>query len=91
MVLAAARRGLSVIGIDIAFRWLVVARRRLQRAGSFRTARLLQRRASALRVGETFDRVVSLGTLEHCLDAERALEESARVSAPAAVRCTFAR
>jgi SAM-dependent methyltransferase/uncharacterized protein YbaR (Trm112 family) len=78
MVLAAARRGLSVIGIDIAFRWLVVARRRLQRAGV--TAPLVCCNAEHLPFASgEFEHVVSLGTLEHCIDAERALEESARV------------
>ena len=81
MVLAGARRGLSVIGIDIAFRWLVVARRRLQRAGY--SAPLVCCNAEHLPfAAETFERVVSLGTLEHCLDAELALEESARVLRP---------
>lgn len=81
MVLAGARRGLSVIGIDIAFRWLVVARRRLQRAGY--AAPLVCCNAEHLPfAAETFERVVSLGTLEHCLDAELALEESARVLRP---------
>jgi SAM-dependent methyltransferase len=81
MVLAAARRGLPVIGIDIAFRWLVVARRRLQRAGY--VAPLVCCNAEHLPFPSgTFDRVVSLGTLEHCLDAESALEESARVLRP---------
>jgi len=78
MVLAGARRGLSVVGIDIAFRWLVVARRRLQRAGC--SAPLVCCNAEHLPFAPgTFDRVVSLGTLEHCLDADRALDESARV------------
>jgi SAM-dependent methyltransferase/uncharacterized protein YbaR (Trm112 family) len=81
LVLAAARRGLPVVGIDIAFRWLVVARRRLQRAGY--DAPLVCCNAEHLPFeARTFDRVVSLGTLEHCLDAERALDESARVLAP---------
>jgi SAM-dependent methyltransferase len=81
MVLAGARRGLPVIGIDIAFRWLVVARRRLQRAGF--SAPLVCCNAEHLPFeGETFERVVSLGTLEHCLDAGRALTESARVLRP---------
>ena len=78
MVLACARRGLPVIGIDIAFRWLVVARRRLQRAGY--AAPLVCCNAEYLPFESgTFDRVVSLGTLEHCLEAQRALTESARV------------
>ncbi len=81
MVLAGARRGVPIVGIDIAFRWLVVARRRLQRAGC--TAPLVCCNAEHLPFdAQAFDRVVSLGTLEHCLDAERALEESARVLRP---------
>ena len=78
MVLAGARHGLPVVGIDIAFRWLVVARRRLQRAGC--SAPLICCNAEHLPFASgTFERVVSLGTLEHCLDAQRALSESARV------------
>jgi SAM-dependent methyltransferase len=81
LVLAGARRGVPVIGIDIAFRWLVVARRRLQRAGY--SAPLVCCNAEHLPfAAETFERVVSLGTLEHCLDAGRALDESARVLRP---------
>jgi SAM-dependent methyltransferase len=81
MVLAAARRGHPVVGIDIAFRWLVVARRRLQRAGY--DAPLVCCNAEHLPFeAETFERVVSFGTLEHCLDADRALQESARVLRP---------
>jgi SAM-dependent methyltransferase/uncharacterized protein YbaR (Trm112 family) len=81
LVLAAARHGLPVMGIDIAFRWLVVARRRLQRAGY--DAPLVCCNAEHLPFeARAFARVVSLGTLEHCLDADRALDESARVLAP---------
>jgi ubiquinone/menaquinone biosynthesis C-methylase UbiE/uncharacterized protein YbaR (Trm112 family) len=78
LVVAAARRGARVIGIDIAFRWLVVARRRLQQAGL--VAPLVCCNAEHLPFGAgTFSRVVSLGTLEHCLDAGLVLAESARV------------
>jgi SAM-dependent methyltransferase len=81
MLLAGARRGLSVMGIDIAFRWLVVARRRLQRAGV--SAPLVCCNAEHLPFASgAFERVVSLGTLEHCLDAGSALDESARVLRP---------
>jgi len=81
MVLAGARRGLSMVGIDIAFRWLVVARRRLQRAGY--SAPLVCCNAEHLPFAAgSFERVVSLGTLEHCLDAGRTLEEAARVLRP---------
>jgi SAM-dependent methyltransferase len=81
MVLAGVRRGQRMIGIDIAFRWLVVARRRLQRAGV--SAPLVCCNAEHLPFSDaSFSRVVSLGTLEHCLAADAAMSESARVLEP---------
>jgi SAM-dependent methyltransferase len=78
MVLAGLRRGQRMIGVDIAFRWLVVARRRLQRAGV--EAPLVCCNGEHLPfANESFRRVVSLGTLEHCLDANAVVAESARV------------
>ena len=83
LVVAASRRGQRAIGIDIAFRWLVVARRRLQRAGL--DTPLVCCNAEHLPFGAgSFSRVVSLGTLEHCLDAGLVLAESARVLQPGA-------
>ena len=82
MVLAALRRGQPVVGADIAFRWLVVARRRLQRAGF--AAPLVCCNGEHLPFSDSaFRRVVSLGTLEHCLDANAVLAEAARVLEPA--------
>jgi SAM-dependent methyltransferase len=82
MVLAALRRGQRIVGIDIAFRWLVVARRRLQRAGL--GAPLVCCNGEHLPFADaTFRRVVSLGTLEHCLDANAVVAEAARVLEPA--------
>ena len=82
MVLAGRRRGQPMLGIDIAFRWLVVARRRLQRAGV--DAPLVCCNAEHLPFADaSFGRVVSLGTLEHCLDADAVVSEAARVLAPA--------
>ena len=78
LVLAGIRRGQPMVGIDIAFRWLVVARRRLQRAGV--SAPLVCCNAEHLPFGaESFAGVASLGTIEHCLDAAALLSESARV------------
>ena len=78
MVLAGVRRGQRIVGIDIAFRWLVVARRRLQRAGF--AAPLACCNGEHLPFADgSFPRVVSLGTLEHCLDANAVVSEGARV------------
>jgi ubiquinone/menaquinone biosynthesis C-methylase UbiE len=81
LVLAGHRRGRRMIGVDIAFRWLVVARRRLQRAGV--SAPLVCCNGEHLPFPErSFGRVVSLGTLEHCLDADALVAEAARVLQP---------
>lgn len=81
LVLAGLRRGQPMIGIDIAFRWLVVARRRLQRAGV--SAPLACCNGEHLPFPDGgFRRVVSLGTLEHSLDADALVAESARVLEP---------
>jgi ubiquinone/menaquinone biosynthesis C-methylase UbiE/uncharacterized protein YbaR (Trm112 family) len=80
LVLAASRPGRRVVGIDIAFRWLVVARRRLQRAGV--DAPLVCCNAEHLPFPDrTFVRVVSHGTIEHCLDADALVSEARRVLA----------
>ena len=81
LVLAGSRRGQRMIGIDIAFRWLVVARRRLQRAGV--DAPLVCCNGEHLPFPDrSFQRVVSLGTLEHSLDADALVAEAARVLEP---------
>jgi SAM-dependent methyltransferase len=67
LLVAAARRGLEVVGVDIALRWLVVARRQLEEAG---VDALLVAADGALlpfRAG-TFDVVTSIETLEHAAD-----------------------
>jgi ubiquinone/menaquinone biosynthesis C-methylase UbiE/uncharacterized protein YbaR (Trm112 family) len=70
-----------VIGIDIAFRWLVVARRRLAEAG--RPAFLVCCNAEYLPFPPAaFSRVLSMGLLEHCADPRGVLVEAARVLAP---------
>jgi SAM-dependent methyltransferase len=81
MVLAGLRRGQRMVGVDIAFRWLVVARRRLQRAGF--DAPLVCCNGEHLPFADgSFRRVVSLGTLEHCLDSSAVVGEAARVLEP---------
>jgi SAM-dependent methyltransferase len=81
LVLAGHRRQQRTVGIDIAFRWLVVARRRLQRAGV--SAPLVCCNGEHLPFPDrSFRRVVSLGTLEHSLDAQALVSEAARVLEP---------
>ena len=78
---AAAGPGVRVVGVDIAFRWLVVARRRLQERGI--EPALVCCNAEALPFADaSFTRAVSLGTLEHCRDADVVLGECRRVLAP---------
>ena len=80
---AAAGPGATVISIDIAFRWLVVARRRLLERGV--TPHLVCCNAEALPFPDaTFAQAVSLGTLEHCRDADAVMRDCARVLRPGA-------
>ena len=80
LVLAAMRRGQPTVGIDIAFRWLVVARRRLSRAGFDAPLVCCNAEHLPFRSG-SFAHVVSLGTMEHCLDATALVAEAHRVLA----------
>ena len=76
-----AERGIRVIAVDVAMRWLVVARRRAELAGV--PVDFICCNAEHLPfANNTFARVASIGTLEHCRDADRALAEMRRVLAP---------
>jgi ubiquinone/menaquinone biosynthesis C-methylase UbiE len=78
---AVAERGIHAVGIDIALRWLVVARRRAELAGV--AVELICCNAEHLPFpAATFARVASVGTIEHCADAQRALDETKRVLRP---------
>ena len=78
LLVAARRAGHAIGGVDIALRWLVVARRRLADAGV--DATLVCANAEHLPFPDaSFSRVLSLGTLEHCRDAEVVMVESRRV------------
>jgi ubiquinone/menaquinone biosynthesis C-methylase UbiE/uncharacterized protein YbaR (Trm112 family) len=81
LMLVAARSFKHVVGVDIAFRWLVVAKRRLMDAGL--DLPLICACAEALPFrDEVFDRVVADSALEHVTDQLRALDECHRVMAP---------
>jgi ubiquinone/menaquinone biosynthesis C-methylase UbiE/uncharacterized protein YbaR (Trm112 family) len=78
LLVAARRMGHVIAGVDVALRWLVVARRRLAEAGV--DASLVCANAEHLPFpAASFSRVFSLGTLEHCRDAEAVMVESRRV------------
>jgi ubiquinone/menaquinone biosynthesis C-methylase UbiE len=76
----AARFPVSV-GVDVGFRWLVVARRGFEEAG--RPVNLVCANAEHLPFVEgVFDTVSSVALLEHVPDADAVLAECARVTAP---------
>ena len=80
---AAAGSGVRVVGVDVAFRWLVVARRRLVERGI--APLLVCCNAEALPFPSvTFARALSLGMLEHCRSADLVLAEGRRVLVPGA-------
>lgn len=80
----AAPHGIAVIGVDVAFRWLAVARRRMQDA--HRVGLLICGNAERLPFPDaSFDRVIALGTLEHCADLTAVLTEARRVLRPGGI------
>ena len=80
---AAAGNDVRVVGVDIAFRWLVVARRRLTERGIVPLLVCCNSEALPFR-DATFAQARSLGMLEHCRDADLVLRECRRVLAPGA-------
>ncbi|WP_435008088.1 class I SAM-dependent methyltransferase [Tundrisphaera lichenicola] len=81
LLAAAARRGLTIEGTDIALRWLVVARRRLDDLGL--SAPLMAASAEQLPYPDrSFDAVVADSLVEHLGDPAAAFREWARVLRP---------
>jgi ubiquinone/menaquinone biosynthesis C-methylase UbiE/uncharacterized protein YbaR (Trm112 family) len=81
LLVAAARRYRRVVGVDLAFRWLVVGRKRLEEAGV--DAPMICACAEALPLAPaSFDRVVADSAIEHFRDQPRALGEAGRVLKP---------
>jgi len=79
----AQRRFDLVIGCDVAFRWLVLARKRLQEMGV--AANLVCCCADYLPFApETFDVVTAISLLEHVKDAQAVVRECGRVQGPGA-------
>ena len=84
LVAAAAAHGVTVVGVDVALRWLVAARKRPALAR--RAHQLVCCNGEHLPFADgAFARVVSVGTLEHCRDADAVVAEGRRVLQPAGV------
>ena len=76
-LLAARHRFHTLIGVDIALRWLVIAKKRLE--GTEKRPILVCCSAEHLPFPDgTFDGVVGLHTLEHTKDQQQVLAETAR-------------
>jgi len=83
LLVAAANRAGVKVGVDIAFRWLVVGQQRLADAGV--AAHLVCACAEALPFRDArFDLVMAQGTLENLRDQPLALSECHRVMSPGA-------
>jgi SAM-dependent methyltransferase len=81
LVAAARRSGSRLAGVDIAFRWLAIAKKRLAEAGL--DPPLLCACAEALPFPSgQFDRVVAESVLEHLSDQPQGVREIARVTRP---------
>jgi len=75
-----------VVGVDIAFRWLVIAKKRLADSGT--KIPLICACAEALPFPDGFfDRVVADSVLEHLQDQPKGLSECHRVMRPAGYLC----
>jgi SAM-dependent methyltransferase len=81
LLAAAGRRYRLVVGVDVAFRWLLVGRLRLIEAGV--DAPLLCANAEHLPIANgVFDRIIANDLLEHVADPAKVLAECRRVTAP---------
>lgn len=81
---AAVPPDVEVVGVDVAFRWLVLAARRLEELG--RPAKLYCGNAEALPIADhSMDRVVLLGTIEHCMDLSGVVAETRRILRPGGI------
>jgi SAM-dependent methyltransferase len=91
LLIAAARQYDRVIGVDIAFRWLAIATRRIQEA--VRTGELTPEQASRIQLlcacaerlplpEESFDLVVGASTIEHAQNQAEVLGQVQRALRP---------
>ena len=86
MLVAAASQFQQSVGVDIAFRWLVVAKKRLAEAGL--DIPLICACAEALPFPQTqFDRIIADSVIEHLKDQPQAIAECTRVMQPGSHLC----
>src|SRR5205823_5562185 len=84
LLMAAAEHGHKTIGIDIAFRWLIIARKRLEEAGQ--SAQLVCCCAEFLPFRDrSFDVVLAENVLEHAAQQRQLIEETHRVLKPGGI------
>ena len=84
LLVAAARRFPAVVGVDVAFRWLVVGTARLREAGV--EAALVCANAEYLPfAGDTFAVVTAVDLVEHVFDPAPLFTECRRVARPGAM------
>ena len=79
---SAAAPGRSMIGIDVAMRWLLVARKRLDEEGLAHVPLVCGRAESLPFAPATFSGVVAGDVIEHVADQPRTLAEAHRVLIP---------
>ncbi len=81
LLVAAARRGAQVTGVDIALRWLVVARRHCDQSGVDAALVAADGAVLPFRLG-SFDRVFSVNVVEHAADQRGLLHWCLLASGP---------
>jgi|SRR5579862_56748 len=88
LLIAASGANRQLVGVDVAFRWLVIGQARMREAGV--AAVLVCANAEHLPfAGEQFQIVVANDLVEHAVDPRGVLREAHRVSAPGArLLCT---
>lgn len=78
LIATCVSRGIDAVGVDVAMRWLVLARKRPSLRSARHTLVCANGEFLPFRDG-AFARVVSVGTLEHCRRAEAVVTEAARI------------
>jgi 2-polyprenyl-3-methyl-5-hydroxy-6-metoxy-1,4-benzoquinol methylase len=81
LIVSAASQYAKIVGVDIAFRWLVVAKKRLAEANLDVPLICACAEALPFRTG-VFDRVIADSVLEHLSDQSEGLAEISRVMCP---------
>jgi ubiquinone/menaquinone biosynthesis C-methylase UbiE/uncharacterized protein YbaR (Trm112 family) len=84
LLLAARDRFATIVGADIALRWLYIAQRRLAEAGSRATLICCSAERLPFR-DDTFDGIVGVHVLEHTTDPRTLVAETARTLRPRGV------